>query len=89
MRKRLDAILGNYIFYIFLMYEFSHSLDPKRTPVEPSRRSRMILRSDFFSWERWEICSVVAALNRPMALAGKHRNRGGVEFKPFESMPAF
>jgi hypothetical protein len=28
---RLDAILENCIFYIFRMYEFSHSLDPERT----------------------------------------------------------
>ena len=28
---RLDAMLENFIFYISRMYEFSHSLDPKRT----------------------------------------------------------
>jgi hypothetical protein len=28
---RLNAMLGNCIFYISPMYEFSHSLDPKRT----------------------------------------------------------
>ena len=28
---RLDAMLENYIFYISRMYEFSHSLGPKRT----------------------------------------------------------
>jgi hypothetical protein len=28
---RLNALLGNCIFYISPMYEFSHSLDPKRT----------------------------------------------------------
>ena len=27
----LDAMLENYTFYIFRMYEFSHSQDPKRT----------------------------------------------------------
>ena len=30
---RLDAMLENFIFYISRMYEFSHSLDPKRTLV--------------------------------------------------------
>jgi hypothetical protein len=28
---RLNAMLENCIFYIFRMYEFSHSLDPKQT----------------------------------------------------------
>jgi hypothetical protein len=28
---RLNAMLGNCIFYISPMYEFSHSLDPSRT----------------------------------------------------------
>jgi hypothetical protein len=28
---RLNAMLGNCIFYISPMYEFSHSLDPKQT----------------------------------------------------------
>jgi hypothetical protein len=28
---RLDVMLENFIFYISRMYEFSHSLDPKRT----------------------------------------------------------
>jgi hypothetical protein len=27
----LDAMLENYIFYIFRMYEFSHSQDPTAT----------------------------------------------------------
>jgi hypothetical protein len=27
---RLNAMLGNCIFYISPLYEFSHSLDPKR-----------------------------------------------------------
>ena len=27
---RLDAMLENSIFYIFTLYEFSHSLGPKR-----------------------------------------------------------
>ena len=45
---RLNAMLGNCIFYISPMYEFSHSLDPERTfDVEgadqqdgPQRRTR-------------------------------------------------
>src|SRR5664280_3931759 len=45
---RLNAMLGNCIFYISPMYEFSHSMDPKRTfGVEgadqqdvPQRRTR-------------------------------------------------
>ena len=28
--KRLDTLYENFIFYIFLMYEFSHSLDHYR-----------------------------------------------------------
>ena len=28
---RLNAMLGNCIFYISPMYEFSHSLDPKQS----------------------------------------------------------
>ena len=30
----LDAMLENCIFYISRMYEFSHSLDPKRTLID-------------------------------------------------------
>jgi hypothetical protein len=35
---RLNAMLGNCIFYISPMYEFSHSLDPERTS-HPSKRT--------------------------------------------------
>src|ERR1039458_5506239 len=41
---RLNAMLGNCIFYISPMYEFSHSLDPKMGVIgRPACRSLEIL----------------------------------------------
>jgi hypothetical protein len=46
---RLNAMLGNCIFYISPMYEFSHSLDPKQTPTQLNYAAHRFSRTDAFT----------------------------------------